>query len=109
ELEIDPDTGTVEIQNYSVTDDFGVALNPLLLQGQIHGGIGQGVGQALIERAVYDSDSGQLLSGRFMDYSFPRADVVPHVNVDLHNSPCKTTPLGVRARAKPARSARRRR
>ena len=96
ELEVDPDTGTVEIQNYTVTDDFGMALNPLLLQGQIHGGIGQGVGQALTERAVYDSESGQLLSGSFMDYAFPRADVVPHVTFDLHNSPCTTNPLGVK-------------
>jgi len=96
ELEVDPDTGTVEIQNYTVTDDFGMALNPLLLQGQIHGGIGQGVGQALTERAVYDSESGQLLSGSFMDYAFPRADVVPHVTFGLHNSPCKTNPLGVK-------------
>ena len=96
ELEVDPDTGTVEIQNYTVTDDFGMALNPLLLQGQIHGGIGQGVGQALTERAVYDSASGQLLSGSFMDYAFPRADVVPHVTFGLHNSPCTTNPLGVK-------------
>ena len=63
ELEIDPDTGTLEILNYSVIDDFGMALNPLLLQGQIHGGVGQGVGQALTEHTVYDKDSGQLLSG----------------------------------------------
>ncbi len=96
ELEVDPDTGTVEIQSYTVTDDFGMALNPLLLQGQIHGGIGQGVGQALTERAVYDNESGQLLSGSFMDYAFPRADVVPHVKFDLHNSPCTTNPLGVK-------------
>ena len=96
ELEVDPDNGTVEIQSYTVTDDFGMALNPLLLQGQIHGGIGQGVGQALTERAVYDNESGQLLSGSFMDYAFPRADVVPHVKFDLHNSPCTTNPLGVK-------------
>src|SRR5689334_12732817 len=96
ELEIDPDTGTLEIKNYSVVDDFGMALNPLLLQGQIHGGIGQGVGQALTEHTVYDKDSGQLLSGSFMDYAFPRADIVPHVSFDLHNSPCKTNPLGVK-------------
>jgi carbon-monoxide dehydrogenase large subunit len=96
ELEIDPDTGTLEIENYSVMDDFGMALNPLLLQGQIHGGIGQGVGQALTEHTIYDKDSGQLLSGSFMDYAFPRADIVPHVSFDLHNSPCKTNPLGVK-------------
>jgi carbon-monoxide dehydrogenase large subunit len=96
ELEVDPDTGTLEILNYSVTDDFGMALNPLLLQGQVHGGVGQGVGQALAEHAVYDAESGQLLSGSFMDYALPRADIVPHVKFDLHNSPCKTNPLGVK-------------
>ena len=96
ELEIDPDTGTLEILNYSVMDDFGMALNPLLLQGQIHGGVGQGVGQALTERTVYDKESGQLMSGSFMDYALPRADVVPHVKFDMHNSLCKTNPLGVK-------------
>jgi carbon-monoxide dehydrogenase large subunit len=96
ELEIDPDTGTLQILNYSVMDDFGVALNPLLLQGQIHGGVGQGVGQALTEKTIYDQDSGQLVSGSFMDYALPRADVVPHVHFALHNSPCKTNPLGVK-------------
>jgi len=96
ELEVDPDTGTLEILNYSVVDDFGAALNPLLLQGQVHGGVGQGVGQALTEHTVYDNDSGQLLSGSFMDYALPRADVVPPVRFDLHNSLCKTNPLGVK-------------
>ena len=96
ELEVDPDTGTIEIANYSVMDDFGMALNPLLLQGQIHGGVGQGVGQALTEKTVYDQDSGQLLSGSFMDYALPRADVVPAVGFGMHNSPCTTNPLGVK-------------
>ncbi len=94
ELEIDPDTGTLEILNYSVMDDFGTALNPLLLQGQVHGGVGQGVGQALTEKTVYDKDSGQLLSGSFMDYALPRAG-------------CRPEPIrsGSRARAKRAVSA----
>jgi carbon-monoxide dehydrogenase large subunit len=96
ELEIDPDTGTLEIVNYSVMDDFGKALNPLLLQGQIQGGIGQGVGQALTEKTIYDKDSGQLVSGSFMDYAFPRADIVPAVRFDMHNSLCTTNPLGVK-------------
>jgi carbon-monoxide dehydrogenase large subunit len=96
ELEIDPDTGTLEIVNYSVMDDFGAALNPLLLQGQVHGGVGQGVGQALSEKTVYDKESGQLLSGSFMDYALPRADIVPTVHFDMHNSPCTTNPLGVK-------------
>ncbi len=96
EVEIDPDTGTLEIVNYSIMDDFGTALNPLLLQGQVHGGVGQGVGQALTERTVYDQDSGQLLTGSFMDYALPRADVVPHIQFDMHNSLCTTNPLGVK-------------
>lgn len=96
ELEIDPDTGTLEILNYSVMDDFGRALNPLLLQGQVHGGVGQGVGQALSEKTVYDPESGQLMSGSFMDYALPRADIVPSVKFDMHNSLCKTNPLGVK-------------
>jgi len=96
ELEIDPDTGTLEIVNYTVVDDFGLALNPLLLQGQVHGGVGQGVGQALTEKTVYDPESGQLLSGSLMDYALPRADIVPHVHFDMHNSPCTTNPLGVK-------------
>ena len=96
ELEVDPDTGTLEILNYSVMDDFGSALNPLLLQGQVHGGVGQGVGQALTEKTVYDKDSGQLLSGSFMDYALPRADIVPPVKFDMHNSLCTTNPLGVK-------------
>ena len=77
-------------------DDFGMALNPLLLMGQIHGGIGQGVGQALMEKTIYDKDSGQLVSGSFMDYALPRADVVPFVNFDMHNSLCTTNPLGAK-------------
>ncbi|MBS0517582.1 MAG: xanthine dehydrogenase family protein molybdopterin-binding subunit [Proteobacteria bacterium] len=96
ELEVDPDTGTIEILNYSIMDDFGTALNPLLLQGQVHGGVGQGVGQALTEKTVYDDESGQLMSGSFMDYALPRADIVPHVHFDMHNSLCKTNPLGVK-------------
>jgi len=96
ELEVDPDTGMVDIFRYTVVDDFGAAMNPLLLMGQVHGGIGQGVGQALTERTVYDNDSGQLLSGSFMDYALPRADVVPPVHFDMHNSPCTTNPLGVK-------------
>jgi carbon-monoxide dehydrogenase large subunit len=96
ELEIDPETATVEIKNYSVMDDFGMALNPMLLQGQVHGGVGQGVGQALAEHTVYDKESGQLLSGSFMDYTLPRADLVPPVKFDMHNSPCTTNPLGVK-------------
>src|SRR5262249_10587265 len=73
EVEIDPDTGTVEIVDYVVVDDFGMTLNPLLLAGQVHGGSVQGIGQALMERAVYDPESGQLITASLMDYALPRA------------------------------------
>jgi carbon-monoxide dehydrogenase large subunit len=86
----------VEILNYTIMDDFGTALNPLLLQGQVHGGVGQGIGQALTEKTIYDNDSGQLMSGSLMDYALPRADVVPSVKFDMHNSLCTTNPLGVK-------------
>ena len=77
EVEIDPNTGAVTIERYTVVDDFGRTINPLLLEGQVHGGVVQGVGQALLEHAIYDAESGQLLSGSFMDYSMPRAGDVP--------------------------------
>ncbi|WP_119420032.1 xanthine dehydrogenase family protein molybdopterin-binding subunit [Desertibaculum subflavum] len=96
ELEIDPDTGVTEIARYTVVDDFGKAINPLLLMGQVHGGIGQGVGQAMTERTVYDAESGQLLSGSFMDYTLPRADDVPLIEFDMRNQPCPTNPLGIK-------------
>lgn len=96
EVEIDPDTGAVEIVSYTVVDDFGVALNPMMLEGQVHGGIGQGIGQALHERCVYDGD-GQLLSGSFMDYGLPRADDIPAIDLALYeDAPCKTNSLGVK-------------
>jgi hypothetical protein len=72
EVEIDPDTGVIHVVNYVIVDDFGVTLNPLLLAGQVHGGTMQGIGQALMEQAVYDAD-GQLVTGTFMDYALPRA------------------------------------
>jgi len=96
ELEIDPDTGSVAIERYTVVDDFGGAVNPILLMGQVHGGIGQGVGQALCERTVYDAQSGQLVTASFMDYAMPRADVVPAVDFAMHNVPCTTNPLGIK-------------
>lgn len=95
EVEIDPDTGIVEIVRYTVVDDFGVVINPLLLEGQVHGGIGQGIGQALHEQAVYDEDA-QLLSGSFMDYSLPRADHLPYVDFTYNVIPCTTNPLGIK-------------
>jgi aerobic carbon-monoxide dehydrogenase large subunit len=96
EVEIDRDTGSVEIVRYTVVDDFGRTINPLLLEGQVHGGIVQGIGQALLEHAVYDHDSGQLLSGSFMDYAMPRADDLPSFAFSTHNVPSTSNPLGVK-------------
>jgi aerobic carbon-monoxide dehydrogenase large subunit len=79
-----------------VVDDFGVTLNHLLLAGQVHGGTAQGVGQALMEHAVYDPDSGQLLTANLMDYAVPRADEVPAIAFETRNIPCQHNPLGVK-------------
>lgn len=96
EVEVDPDTGEVAILRYSVVDDLGRVLNPLLAAGQIHGGVVQGVGQALYEHTVYDEDSGQLLSGSFMDYALPRAEDIPSFDIRFNEVPCKTNPLGMK-------------
>jgi aerobic carbon-monoxide dehydrogenase large subunit len=96
ELEVDPETGEVVVDRYYVVDDLGRVLNPLIVRGQIHGGVIQGVGQALVEHQVYDRQSGQLLSGSFMDYGMPRADTMPSVEAELEEVPCKTNPLGVK-------------
>jgi len=95
ELEIDPDTGVVDILKYSVVDDVGTVMNPLLLKGQIMGGIGQGVGQALIEDTAYD-ESGQLITGSFMDYAMPRADTMSFMEIQSNPVPTATNPLGVK-------------
>ncbi|HEY1797568.1 MAG TPA: xanthine dehydrogenase family protein molybdopterin-binding subunit [Stellaceae bacterium] len=95
EVEIDPDTGMTEVVKYSFVNDFGVVINPLLVDGQAHGGIVQGIGQALRERVVYDQD-GQLLTGSFMDYAMPRADDAPSFVHDSHPVPCTTNPLGAK-------------
>jgi carbon-monoxide dehydrogenase large subunit len=95
EVEVDPATGEVEILRYVSVDDVGVAINPLLLDGQIHGGIAQGVGQALIENIEYDG-AGQLLTGTFMDYAMPRADMLCGIDIGMHNTPTPTNPLGVK-------------
>ena len=96
EVEVDPETGRVEILRYSIVDDFGGIVNPLLLIGQVHGGIVQGLGQALCEGTVYDDGSGQLLTGSFMDYAMPRADLVPDFDFHFHNVPTKANPLGIK-------------
>jgi aerobic carbon-monoxide dehydrogenase large subunit len=95
EVEIDPDTGATRIVNYVAVDDFGVVVNPLLVAGQVHGGVVQGLGQALMEHAVYD-DSGQLLTGSFMDYAMPHAADMPSFRVSTVEVPCKNNPLGVK-------------
>jgi carbon-monoxide dehydrogenase large subunit len=96
EVEIDPETGVVKIVRYAVVDDVGKVVNPLLLKGQIHGGIAQGAGQALCEQMIYDGESGQLLTGSFMDYGMPRADDVPFFAVASNEVPAKTNPLGIK-------------
>ncbi len=97
EIEIDPDTGTPEIVRYSAVDDVGRAINPLILDGQTHGAIAQGVGQALWEQCVFDPDSGQVLTGSFMDYAMPRADRLLHFDTELMEVLSPSNPLGVRA------------
>ncbi|MGA3005189.1 MAG: xanthine dehydrogenase family protein molybdopterin-binding subunit [Acetobacteraceae bacterium] len=96
EVEIDPETGVTTVVRYVVCDDFGTTVNPLIVRGQVAGGVAQGLGQAMLEHTVFDRDSGQLLSGSFMDYALPRADDLPDVEVDLLEIPCATNPLGVK-------------
>jgi carbon-monoxide dehydrogenase large subunit len=96
EVEIDPELGTVEIVRYVAVDDCGRAVNPLIVDGQIHGGIAQGVGQALLERCHYDADTGQLLSGSFMDYAMPRAEFLPSFITEISEVPSPIHPLGMR-------------
>jgi carbon-monoxide dehydrogenase large subunit len=96
EVEIDPELGTVAVVKYSAVDDVGRAVNPMIIDGQTHGGIGQGVGQAILERCFYDARTGQLLSGSFMDYAMPRADVFPFFDTGISEVPTPTHPLGIR-------------
>ncbi len=96
ELEVDPETGVVSVLRYLVCDDVGKAVNPMIVRGQVHGGVAQGIGQALLERTSYDSETGQLISGSFMDYALPRADDLPDIDVDFIEIPCLTNPLGVK-------------
>ena len=97
EVEIEPDTGAVEIVRYSAVDDVGRAVNPMILHGQTHGGIAQGVGQALWEHCIVDPDSGQVMTGSFMDYAMPRADGLPSFRTELMEVLSPSNPLGVRA------------
>ncbi len=95
EVEVDTETGSTRIVNWTAVDDFGVLINPMIVEGQVHGGIAQGVGQALLENAVYDQD-GQLVSGSFMDYSMPRAENVPSFKVGVTVTKCPSNPLGIK-------------
>jgi carbon-monoxide dehydrogenase large subunit len=96
EVEIDPDTGALEIVRYIVIDDVGAVVNPIGLKGQIHGGVAQGLGQALMEEVVYDRESGQNLTGSFMDYAMPRADSMPYMEITSNPVPTKRNPLGAK-------------
>jgi aerobic carbon-monoxide dehydrogenase large subunit len=95
-VEVDPDTGTVEILDYVAVDDAGVIINPLLATGQIHGGVVQGIGQALYEEVCYDLETGQLLTGSLLDYAVPRADSLPAFRSQFQETPSPTNPLGVK-------------
>ena len=95
EIEVDPDTGATEIVGWTAVDDFGVVINPMIVEGQVHGGIAQGVGQALFEGTVYDKD-GQLVTGSYMDYAMPRADYLPSFKVDTTETKCPSNPLGIK-------------
>ena len=95
EVEVDPDTGVVTIENFTAADDFGRVINPLIVGGQVHGGLAQGIGQALLENAVYDED-GQLLTGTYMDYAMPRADDLPSFQISTHETLCPGNPLGIK-------------
>jgi carbon-monoxide dehydrogenase large subunit len=96
EVEVDPDTGKVTLIGYAAVDDVGRAINPLIIHGQVHGGIAQGAGQALLEHCSYDRETGQLLSGSFMDYAMPRASDLPFYTTELSEVPSSTHPLGIR-------------
>ncbi|RQH03698.1 xanthine dehydrogenase family protein molybdopterin-binding subunit [Paraburkholderia dinghuensis] len=97
EVEVDPETGVTRIERFTAVDDFGNIINPMIVEGQVHGGIGQGIGQAMLERCVYDTESGQLLSGSYMDYAMPRASDVPSYTVETaKGTPCTHNPLGVK-------------
>lgn len=96
EVEVDPATGVVKVDRFTAVDDFGTIINPMIVEGQVHGGVVQGLGQALMENAVYDRDTGQLLTGSFMDYAMPRADDFPNFTLDTICTPCTHNPLGTK-------------
>jgi carbon-monoxide dehydrogenase large subunit len=96
EVEVDPDTGEVRVVDWAAVDDFGTLINPMIVEGQVHGGIAQGIGQALLENCVYDKETGQLLTGSLMDYCMPRADDLPSFRLEATDMPCPHNPLGVK-------------
>jgi aerobic carbon-monoxide dehydrogenase large subunit len=96
EVEVDPETGAVALQRYTAVDDFGTLINPMLTIGQVQGGVAQGIGQAMLEHTIYDPQSGQMLSGSFMDYALPRADDLPDFDITLTGVPTSANPLGVK-------------
>ncbi len=96
EVEVDPETGTTEIIKFVAADDFGNIINPMIVEGQVHGGIAQGIGQALLEGVHYDPDTGQLITASYMDYAMPRADVLPSFEVSHQCTPCPGNPLGIK-------------
>jgi len=96
EVEIDPETGVTDIMQFVAVDDFGRIINPMIVEGQVQGGLAQGIGQALMENGVYDRESSQLVSGSFMDYTLPRADDLLNFDLDLTETPCTHNPLGVK-------------
>ncbi len=96
EVEVNPNTGEVRLDRFTAVDDFGTIINPMIVEGQVHGGLAQGIGQALLENCVYDRETGQLLSGSFMDYAMPRADDMPHFNIGHVCTPCTHNPLGTK-------------
>ena len=100
EVEVDPETGVVEIVRYTSVDDVGRAINPMIVHGQTHGGIAQGVGQALWERCHYDAGTGQMRSATFMDYAMPRADMLPAFTTEISEVPSTSNPLGLPGRGR---------
>ena len=96
EVEVDPETGELAIVAFTASDDFGNIINPMIVAGQVHGGLAQGIGQALLERCVYDKETGQLLTGSYNDYAMPRAGDVPRFALSTHATPCTHNPLGVK-------------
>jgi carbon-monoxide dehydrogenase large subunit len=96
EIEIDPDTGHLAIVKFTASDDFGRIINPMIFAGQVHGGLAQGIGQALLESCVYDTETGQLLTGSYNDYAMPRADDLPEFHLSTNVTLCTHNPLGVK-------------